>query len=70
MTPAEKFATAFMLLVAFAHFEIDEEVLRGLKKHFPNNRMCRAFGMWSAFQTAATIARWQYRTCNIHSSHI
>lgn len=62
-TPAEKCAVAFMLLVSFSRFEVDRDLMNALEEFYPCYDTRRAFGMWSAFHTARTIACWQCRKC-------
>ncbi|GMH38977.1 hypothetical protein BSKO_06875 [Bryopsis sp. KO-2023] len=57
---AERFAASFMLLVAFARFQIDDSFLADLEKRFPDFDVRRAMCMWASFRTARNIANWQH----------
>lgn len=58
-TDEERKACAFMLLVSFSRFQIDESLKNEIRAAFPDTRKFRALGMWAAFQTAKRIAEIQ-----------
>ena len=58
LSEANQSAVRFMLLMSFAHFQIDEAIRDDLARHFPDEHERRAMGMWAGFQTAKLISKW------------
>ncbi|GMH40350.1 hypothetical protein BSKO_08254 [Bryopsis sp. KO-2023] len=65
-TESEEFAAAFMLLVSFARFQIDESLKKDFESHYQNFDTRRAMCAWAAFQTARRIAGWQGEALSRH----